>query len=193
MRIEEAKRLFMQENANLSALRRDGLYDEFLKLQITDDTLKRWEKELMSMYQKVLTGTSSSANVKLQTIYRMDEMGCLNGENVKLILDYYLSCREIDTFSQILLCEVLSRPKYKELLLNNGIDLQEHIDRLIETIHEGHFTIDASYKDDPYLDDADFTQDNLLARAMRMKNEFNYQGKGIRQSFLKRILKKIRK
>ena len=54
MRIEEAKRLFMQENANLSALRRDGLYDEFLKLQITDDTLKRWEKELMSMYQKVL-------------------------------------------------------------------------------------------------------------------------------------------
>ena len=193
MRIEEAKRLFMQENANLSALRRDGLYDEFLKLQITDDTLKRWEKELMSMYQKVLTGTSSSANVKLLTIYRIDEMGCLNGENVKLILDYYLSCREIDTFSQILLCEVLSRPKYKELLLNNGMDLQEHIDRLIETVHEGHFTIDASYKDDPYLDDADFTQDNLLARAMRMKNEFNYQGKGIRQSFLKRILKKIRK
>ena len=77
--------------------------------------------------------------------------------------------------------------------MNNGIDLQEHIDRLIETVHEGHFTIDASYKDDPYLDDADFTQDNLLARAMRMKNEFNYQGKGIRQSFLKRILKKIRK
>lgn len=76
MRIEEAKRLFMQENANLSALRRDGLYDEFLRLQITDDTLKRWEKELMSMYQKVLTGTSSSANVKLQTIYRIDEMGC---------------------------------------------------------------------------------------------------------------------
>lgn len=193
MRIEEAKRLFMQENANLSALRRDGLYDEFLKLQITDDTLKRWEKELMSMYQKVLTGTSSSANVKLQTIYRIDEMGCLNGENVKLILDYYLSCREIDTFSQILLCEVLSRPKYKELLLNNGIDLQEHIDRLIETVREGHFTIDASYKDDPYLDDADFTQDNLLARAVRMKNKFNYQGKGMRQSFLKRIFKKIRK
>ena len=183
----------MQENANLSALRRDGLYDEFLKLQITDDTLKRWEKELMSMYQKVLTGTSSSANVKLQTIYRIDEMGCLNGENAKFILDYYLSCREIDTFSQILLCEVLSRPKYKELLLNNGIDLQEHIDRLIETVHEGHFTIDASYKDDPYLDDADFTQDNLLARAMRMKNEFNYQGKGIRQSFQKRIFRKIRK
>ena len=86
MRIEEAKRLFMQENANLSALRRDGLYDEFLRLQITDDTLKRWEKELMSMYQKVLTGTSSSANVKLQTIYRIDEMGCSNGENFGLLL-----------------------------------------------------------------------------------------------------------
>ena len=189
MRIEEAKRLFMQENANLSALRRDGLYDEFLKLQITDDTLKRWEKELMSMYQKVLTGTSSSANVKLQTIYRIDEMGCLNGENVKLILDYYLSCYMIvGHFGQ----QQHQELKYVKIN-NNGIDLQEHIDRLIETVHEGHFTIDASYKDDPYLDDADFTQDNLLARAMRMKNEFNYQGKGIRQSFLKRILKKIRK
>lgn len=190
MKIEEAKSLFMQANANLSCLKRDGLYDEFMLLRISEETLEQWKKELISNYKKIITGTSFSLNVKLHTIYQFDEMDCEDGENYRFILDYYISHKEMDVFSQILFCEVLSKPEYKELLLSKGIDLQEHIDCLIETVRKNSFMVDISYKDDPFLEEEDFMQDKLFERIMGLKNNLNHQTESKQKSFWKRMFKK---
>lgn len=191
MDIIEAKRLYMQANACLSNLERDGLYDEFMQLRITEDTLKKWQEELIENYKKIVLSALVSNFTKIKTIYQIDEMEIEGDENLQFIIDWYIkSYKDMDAFSRMLLCEVLSSAKYKHLLLKTGVDLKEENDYLIEILQNGFFSIDTSFEKDPYLEENDFKLENIFARLTRLKKQLADQPQPKKIGLWDRLFKK---
>lgn len=162
----------MQSNACLFNLERDGLYQEFMRLRIDKDTLEKWKEELIENYKQIVLSVSVSNFTKIETIYKIDEMNFERNENYQFILDWYIKTyKEMDAFSRMLLCEVLSSANYKQLLQSKGLDLKEEIDYLVDMAQKDSFFIDASFKNDPYLDDDDFDLNNILGRLIGLKKQ----------------------
>lgn len=191
MDIIEAKRLFMLENASLCNLERDGFYDEFMQLNISEDTLKKWKEELIENYKKIVFSVASSNHSKINTIFEIGDVNSEKDENRQFILDWYKrSYKDMDDFSRMLLCEVLSGADYKKFLSEKGVDLKKEVDYLVEMVQKDSFSIDTSYKNALHFLDGVFDVNNILVRLTELKDRLNEKPQQKKVRLRERLFKK---
>ncbi len=189
MTIKDAKELYFFYNANLGTMMRDGLYEDFLNMNLSQETLNNWKYELVQRYKKIING-STAANAKMQTVFNFDEMNIDDSTNKKFLLGYYIMHKmELDVFSRILFCEMLCHQKYQRLLQEENYSLYEDLDDLLRIVRDGSYIIDASYQSDSYLDENDFAQENLLKRIECMKAQLSKK-ENKKQGFWSKIFKR---
>lgn len=169
MTLKNAKDLYFFYNADAGAMMRDGQYEDFRKMNFSPETLLRWKQELIRRYKKIISGPAS-VRAKMQIIFKLDEMDDGDGSNKKFIFEYYLKNKAgSDLFSAILLLETLCKQDYKPILQENNYSLKEDADALMASVRKGEYFIDKSYKEDDFLDEEDFAQNNLLKRLEDIK------------------------
>lgn len=163
MNLDEAKKLFFMYHGSRLGLYRDG-YD-FEKMNIPPEMIKAWTAELAGQYEGIIQ-RGETLRVVLDTVFEYDSLSFENAENKRFIVNFYLRCRNnMDDFSKLLLCEMLSDASYKEHLQVCLPLLKNDIDDLEKKANTGNFQIDPSYYESgSYLTNEDFEKEELQRR-----------------------------
>lgn len=166
MDISEAKNIFFSCYGSKFCIDRE-YGDEYRKYNVPDYMEKEWLNDIQKeLYCKINSsfGCEQSHNVSLLCLTLEAE------KSAKLLMDLLNDMRE-DSFTRLLYCEQLVKliRDIKTVSLKESVvqEVWTQMNYILSNLQD----IDEKYKQSKYLQDSDFSNENLLERVYRMREK----------------------
>ena len=162
--LEKGKKIFFENCGNIFIIERNLGPTEYKECNIPKELEEQWTKEL----QEDILNKIKKAETKEDVHSLFVELSFLRihvDERIKPIIEY-LNNNELDTFTTLLLCEMMEEEeKYvSDESFKNKID--EVIDIYVKKMLNEPIVIDESYKNDGHMRGYDCSDENIRRRIM---------------------------
>ena len=164
MDVEKGKTIFYKYNGSIVSIERE-VGDEYAKCKIPNDVEAIWRKDIMErLLEKI--GNSHGAD-KFSHICGYAQL--LSDEQAVDFLLHIINNDNLDTFTCLLLCESLKRYLGSAFVdeTRKGKILSVLDDRRDKMTHT-KIAIDGSYMNKSYMEDYDFSEENIKSRIRRL-------------------------
>lgn len=160
--LRQAKLIFFRYGGNKYAMHKEGELSKYEKFNVSIETESRWISEIFDSYLERIYQSKSGFDKKmlLSMLINLDtEEDLTIATTIKV-----LNQEKMDSFSVILICEILKN-KIKSLKKSNNISLvKEELKRQSLILLNTPITIDTKYIESPYMKDYDFSDKNIKLR-----------------------------
>ena len=163
MDLEKGKQIFFRYNGSRFHIDRE-CPNEYRQCRVPKDIEQQWLKEIKGNLLRNISVERGHSKVILINNY----IQLLDNESAVHFVIEVLNQTDLDTFSMIILAETLKH--YKSAYISER--LKQEINKLLLILKKimlnGEIKIDESYKKDPYINDYDFTKENIINRINKL-------------------------
>ena len=157
LELKKAQEIFFRCNGSYSLMIRDGVFKEYKKFKIPQDTEKKWMDMLIFSKKEQVISEKHHAKKTLM-INELMNYGIREEEILSLVVD--ILSEGIDSFSRILLCESI-----KSLGKNGKVHkIGDIISEQKEILLTNPIVIDDFYRELYYMRGYDFSESNIVRR-----------------------------